>query len=305
MSGLLRALFWLAGHLPLRLNHAFGAALGQIVGRLSARHRQTTASNIARFVSYANNAATCPDAGELIKSALSEQGKSVTELAVVWTASVSHLDALVQSCDGWHLVEAAQASTRPIIFVSPHLGCYEMAGRYVAHRVPIAALYRPPKLAWLAPLMQIGRARGGATTVPADATGVRVLLKTLKQGGSIFILPDQVPAAEKGGEGVWASFFGQAAYTMTLLPRLAQTSNAVVIYVFAERLPNGRGYIVHLQSMPEPYAVDKTAAARQTNQMVERLTAQCPSQYLGGYNRYKQPAGAPPAPSEPAQQDID
>ncbi|MEI6737720.1 MAG: lysophospholipid acyltransferase family protein, partial [Pseudomonadota bacterium] len=167
---------------------------------------------------------------------------------------------------------------------------------YVASRLPITALYRPPKQQWLEPIMDAGRARGGATTAPANATGVRALLKTLKVGGNIMILPDQVPAAENGGEGVWAVFLDRPAYTMTLLPRLAESSNAVVLFFFAERLAKGEGYRVHIVPMTEAYSSDKPAAAIQTNTMVEKLIDMAPAQYLWGYNRYKQPAGAPPAP---------
>jgi KDO2-lipid IV(A) lauroyltransferase len=132
-------------------------------------------------------------------------------------------------------------------------------------------------------------------TTPADASGVRALLKTLKQKGNIMILPDQVPAAERGGEGVWAPFLGDRAYTMTLLPRLANTSQSTVIFFFAERLPHGRGYRIHFVPMNAPFAEDKLAAATQTNDMVKHLIDMAPTQYLWGYNRFKQPAGAPPA----------
>jgi Kdo2-lipid IVA lauroyltransferase/acyltransferase len=221
----------------------------------------------------------------------------MTELAMAWTASIARLEKLFVPCPDWHLVEEAEAAGRPIIFVTPHLGCYDIAGRYVASRVSITALYRPPKLRWLEPIMEAGRARGGATTAPADASGVRALLKALKQGKHIMILPDQVPAAEKGGEGVWAPFLGEPAYTMTLLPRLAETSNAVVLFFFAERLQSGRGYLVHIRALPHAYAPDKTEAAAQTNAMVESLIDMAPAQYLWGYNRFKQPAGAPPPPN--------
>jgi KDO2-lipid IV(A) lauroyltransferase len=218
----------------------------------------------------------------------------MTELAIAWTADIDRLERMFEPCATWQLVEQAIGEGRSIIFVTPHLGCFDIAGRYVASRAPITALYRPPKLRALEPIMQAGRARGGATTAPADAAGVRTLLKTLKQGGHIMILPDQVPAADRGGEGVWAPFFGRPAYTMTLLPRLARASNALVVYFFAERLPDGRGYRMHFVPMREPYAEDRATAAAQTNNMVEQLVRMAPAQYLWGYNRYKQPAGAPP-----------
>jgi KDO2-lipid IV(A) lauroyltransferase len=53
---------------------------------------------------------------------------------------------------------------------------------------------------------------------------------------------------------------------------------------------------MHFVSMDEPYSDDKFTAARQTNAMVEKLVSLAPEQYLWGYNRYKRPAGAPPAP---------
>lgn len=283
-------LFTLFGALPLTLNHRIGGVLGWLAGKLSPRHHKTTSANIQRYVLSRQLSPLA--AQQLVADAMIEQGKGLTELAIAWTASIDRLKKLFLPAEGWAHVEAAQAAKRPIIFVSPHLGCFDIAGRYVASRVPITALYRPPKQAWLAPIMAAGRARGGATVAPANATGVRALLKTLKSGGSIMILPDQVPAAQSGGEGVWADFFASPAYTMTLLPRLAATSNAVVLYFFAERLVNGRGYRVHIVPMTEAYIDDKCAAARQTNAMVERLIDKAPAQYLWGYNRYKRPAGA-------------
>jgi KDO2-lipid IV(A) lauroyltransferase len=288
-------LFRLLGNLSLRLNHAAGAVAGWLAWAASARHRRLTRENIALYANHSHRAAW----GPLLRASIAEQGKGITELAVAWTAPVDKLDALVGACTGWQHVEAAKARQQAIIFVTPHLGCYDIAGRYLASRIPFTALYRPPKQTWLEPLMQEGRARGGASTAAADIRGVRTLLKTLKSGGNIMILPDQVPAPGQGGDGVWADFLGRPAYTMTLLPRLAQSTEAAVLFFFAERLPQGAGYHVHFEPMTEAFSDDKQVAARQTNAMVERLIAMAPAQYLWGYNRYKRPAGAPPSPPSP------
>lgn len=287
-------LFMFIGVLPLRVNHALGALLGRLVWQFSQRHRQVTSDNLNQYAS-----SRALDAGThagLLRRAMIEQGKSFTELAVAWTASLARLNRLVLRCPDWHHVDAAITANRSIIFVSPHLGCFDIAGLYIADRLPITALYRPPKQPWLEPIMQAGRARGGVTTAPANARGVRALLKTLKANGNIMILPDQVPAAESGGEGVWADFFSRPAYTMTLLPRLAATANAAVLFFFAERLPGGGGYQMHIVPLNEPYSTDKLIAANQTNTMIEKLIDMAPAQYLWGYNRYKQPAGAHPPP---------
>ena len=285
-------LFRLLGMLSLRLNHALGFVAGWIAWCLSARHRRLTRENLALFTKHAGIEAS----RNLLHASIGEQGKGIAELAIAWTAPVAHLYALVRTCSGWEHIDAAKADKRAIIFVTPHLGCYDIAGRYLEQRIPVTALYQPPKQAWMEPIMQRGRVRGGGSTAAADARGVRALLKTLRSGGNIVILPDQVPAPTEGGDGVWADFFGRPAYTMTLLPRLAQSSHAVVLFFFAERLPKGAGYHVHIEPMTAPFSTDKKIASRETNAMIEHLIAMAPAQYLWGYNRYKHPAGAPPPP---------
>ncbi|MBL8521394.1 MAG: lysophospholipid acyltransferase family protein [Betaproteobacteria bacterium] len=288
---MLRLAFSILGALPLPLNHAVGVLLGWLLWGVSPRHRRITRNNLARYCA----ATGCTSPAALRRRVVAESGKGMSELAFAWTAPLPRLYGVLRGATGWEHVDAAKAAGRPVILVTPHLGCYDIAGRYAETRIPITALYRPPKLAWLEPIMQAGRVRGGATTAPADASGVRQLLKTLKAGGNIMILPDQVPAPDAGGDGVWADFFGAPAFTMTLLPRLAESTGAVVLFFFAERLPWGRGYHIHV-APPLEYPKDKQAAARATNGAVEQLVALAPAQYLWGYNRYKHPAGAPLPP---------
>jgi KDO2-lipid IV(A) lauroyltransferase len=122
---------------------------------------------------------------------------------------------------------------------------------------------------------------------------VRRLLKALKTGEAVGMLPDQVPGK---GEGLWLPFFGRPAYTMTLAARLAETG-ATVLMAYAERLHYGAGY--HLKLFPLSGALEGDLATRaaQLNRELEALVRLCPEQYLWGYNRYKVPAGAdaPPA----------
>ena len=137
-----------------------------------------------------------------------------------------------------------------------------------------------------------GRKREHLHLAPADLSGVRLLIKALKKGQAVGMLPDQAP---KLGEGIWLDFFGKPAYTMTLAARLTETG-ATTLMAWGERLPNGRGYRLHLHPPREVLRGSTVDRALQINREIEALVRQCPTQYLWGYNRYKRPSGAEPPP---------
>jgi Kdo2-lipid IVA lauroyltransferase/acyltransferase len=288
----LKLLFRLLARLPLGTNHALGAFLGRLVYALSPRYRRRVLENLEA-------SGVCPQPGDLprlAKENAAEIGKGATELA--WALfRADDAIARVRGRVGWEQVEALRAANRPIIFVTPHLGSYDIAGRYLWAHLPILAMYRPHKIFWIDQLLREGRNRGaapdGTNVAPANMAGVRMILKHLKRGGCSVVLPDQVPGL---GDGEWVDFFGRPAYTMTLLGRLQESSGAAIVFCYAERLAGGEGYVMHLVPLHEPLSKKRPEAARRVNAMVERLVRECPSQYLWGYNRHKRPAGAPPPP---------
>ncbi len=268
--------------MPLAGLHIFGAGLGWLVYGLSPTYRRRCRENLRLSGLCADEAA----GRRLLHAAVAETGKSVTELCKVWFGREAEVAQLVV-CDDWAVVEAAQRAGKGVMFLTPHLGCFEISAHYGAQRVPLTVLYRPPKRAVLETIMLAGRARGQMRLAPANIQGVRMLYKALRRGEAIGVLPDQAPGV---GEGEWADFFGRPAYTMTLVTRLQATTGAAVIMAFAERLAQGRGYRLHLHTVTG--ALDPSAL----NRAVEAIVRTCPAQYLWGYNRYKVPAGATPPP---------
>ena len=225
-------------------------------------------------------------------AAIANAGKSSLELPKIWLRPLEEAAGRVTRISGWELVEAATAAGKGIVYLTPHLGCFEVTAQYLSTHAPVTVLYRPPKQAWLQTMIETGRARAQLHIAAADMGGVRALLKALKRGEAVGMLPDQAP---KVGEGVWVDFFGKPAYTMTLAARLTETG-AVVIMVWAERLPGGAGYHFHLQAPTQPISGNTGERAVQISHEIECLIRQCPEQYLWGYNRYKRPRGveAPP-----------
>ncbi len=275
---MLPALFRFLARLPLPVLHNLGALAGWLAWLLSATYRRNFSIQIALAgMIDARNAA------------IAEAGKSLLELPKIWLCRQDEVVGRVVKVSGWELVDEAWAAGRGILFLTPHLGCFEVAAQYYAARRPITVLYRRPKQDWLAPLIEEGRG-ANLKLAPADLAGVRRLLKALKSGEAVGMLPDQVPGK---GEGVWVPFFGRPAYTMTLAARLAETG-ATVLMAYAERLHYGAGY--HLKLFPLSGALegDLTTRAAQLNRELEALVRLCPEQYLWGYNRYKVPAGAEP-----------
>jgi KDO2-lipid IV(A) lauroyltransferase len=274
-----RFLMALAARIPLTILHLLGTLLGWAMYGLSPTYRRHLRSNL--------EAAGYGDAATR-RAAIAGAGRLLAELPAVWLRPAAEVVALVRRIDGREHVDAARAEGKGIVFLTPHLGCFEIAAKVAAEEFPITVLYRAPKLAWLQPLIERGRGQDNVRLARADLTGVRELLAALLRRESVGILPDQVPGE---GEGEWAEFFGRPAYTMTLAPRLAARPGGACLLAYGERLPGGAGYVLHIR--PLPAALPGESAARRMNRALEALIRECPGQYLWGYNRYKQPRGAP------------
>ena len=278
-------LFRILSHLPLAWLHRLGALLGWLAWLFSPTYRR-------HMREYMVLALGETEARRVRSSAIANAGRSALELPRIWLRPLADAVAHVVKVSGWELVEAATRAARGIVYLTPHLGCFEVTAQYLSTHAPITVLYRPPKQAWLQTMIEAGRARSQLRIAAADLAGVRALLKALKRGEAVGMLPDQTP---KFGEGRWMNFFGKPAYTMTLAARLTE-SGAAVIMVWAERLPGGAGFHFHLQAPTQPIRGTTEERAQQINHQIEHLIKQCPEQYLWGYNRYKRPRGveAPP-----------
>lgn len=274
----------LLGRIPLAWLHRLGAALGWVAYWASPIYARRLRENLFASGIGSEEARRTT----MLKDAIAETGKGATEILAVWFGPDEAIARMVVDVQGWEAVDAARARGKGIIFLTPHLGCFEIVGVYVGARVPLTVLYRPPRTRWIEPYMNAGRSRVGSQLAPATLTGVRMLYRALSRGEAVGVLPDQAPGQ---GEGVWADFFGRPAYTMTLLRRLQQASGATMIMTIAERLPHGRGYRLRARALP-PEGFDEAAL----NRAVEEEVRRCPAQYLWGYNRYKVPVGAEPPP---------
>ena len=286
-------LLWLLRGLarcPLRLLHAVGGLLGRGAYAFSPSYRQRLDANAA-----------LAGVGEVDRrEAIAAAGRMSVETPRLWLRRHDAPIADPVRWEGAELIEGLVGSGRGLVLLAPHMGSFEIVGQAYAERFgarqPITALYRPARHALLRELQERARARPNMHTAPASLAGVRLLLRALKRGETVGMLPDQVPPE---GMGVWAPFFGQPAYTMTLAAKLARQSGADVIAIWGERLPRGAGYVVRPLPLAVPLAPADTlpanaeaaalADATAINQSMEAVIGAGPAQYLWGYHRYKHP----------------
>lgn len=277
-------LFDVLAHLPLSLLHWLGALLGRLTYLVSGRYASRLRENL-RQAGYAESAS---DWRRILRANIREAGKGMLELPWVWRRPYPESLTAVRRCEGWQHLQAAADQGNGVIVLTPHMGCFDIIAAYIASRLPITVLYRPPRQQALDGLMQQARTRGQMKLAATDLGGVRQLLKALKRKELVGILPDQVPG---NGEGEWAPFFGRPAYTMTLIGRLMHSSAAPLVMAWSQRLQRGEGYAIHFAPLMLDPALSVPA---QLNAALEEVIRKHPEQYLWSYNRYKVPRGALP-----------
>ncbi len=282
---LLRALAWL----PLVVNRALGGVLGWLAYRLPNRTRNVARRNLELCFPELETARR----EALLKTFLQETGRGLTELGLVWYRDPSVVLGLARRVEGREHLARALADGRGVLVISPHLGAWEWLVHYLAAQGRCTFFYREPKDPGIEQVITAGRQRTGATMVKAGARGVRSAFRALKRGQIVGVMPDQQP---KRGQGEFSPFFGQSALTMVLASRLAQRSEASVVFCCAIRLPGAKGFEVHFQ--PAGDAIrrpDLGQSVAALNEHVEALVRRWPAQYQWGYKRFSiRPPGQNP-----------
>ncbi len=290
VSPLLRlatALLPLIGRLPLALLLPLGALTGELMWLFRTRARSTTEYNLARCLPELSAA----ERARLVRQRLREFGRNALAMVHVWFEVPSRLHSVIHTVEGEDLLRQALSSGKGLIVLGPHIGNWELAGRYLGLHYGITTMYLPNRNnPDLDALVRRVRAQDGASVVPADGSGVRALLKELKRGGVIGVLPDQEPK-QAGAE--FAPFFGTPALTMTLISNLVQRTGACAVTVSSLR--EGCGYRLLFRDVdPKLYSAELSESLDGLNRSVEACAREDLAQYQWEYKRFRhQPPGMP------------
>ena len=271
----------LSAKLSLPVAQRFGGALGWLVAQLPVEITNVTQKNIELCFPELPVSAQ----RKLVVQALMHTGYLMMEIGSAWFKSLDENLRLVARVRGQSIMDEAAAKGCGVIVIAPHLGNWEWLNNYTSQRHPGVMVYSPPKHAQFDSILRQSREIGGGLLAPANAAGVKAVYKHLKQGGVVYILPDQVPGKEGG---VVASFFGIPAFSMTLVSRLATKTGARVVAVYGKRLPAHQGFeVVYSNADERIYSQDIRVSVTGLNATVEACIRDAPEQYQWGYKRFK------------------
>ena len=262
--------------LPLIVIHLLGCFLGLLMYLLDAKFRERTVKHISQSHVVSGKVAT----KNLIVLNAMHIGMALMESFSIWFASNTRIKRLIKKTKNWDLIEKLKANNKGIIFLTPHIGSFEITAQYYGLFSPIKVMYKPAKKKWINQLIYDGRNKNLVTPVNIELGGMKQILKALKNGEAVGILPDQVPPE---GHGEWSNFFNQKVYTMTLVQKLHTLTKAPIIFAIGRRLKIGSGFEIEL------YEFKGSVTVQKINEYIENIVKTSPEQYLWNYRRYKLP----------------
>lgn len=275
---------WGLARLPLPWLRAIGNAVGWIIFA-TFRKRQRLAD--ANLVACFGDRFTARERRHIRLFCTCNAAKTMLELLKRPKMTQAQIMAEVRLVGEEHM-EAAHSAGRGVIACTPHYGNWELAGAVLSllwgNMAVVARDANDPRTAEI-----INRAR--------EATGERVLartstmdmVRTLRAGGIVGILPDQHQA--QGGETL--TFLGRPAKTALGPAMLSLRTGAPIVVLFARRLPNDTFEIHFREPLWPPADTDRSPQAaaalmqRVNNLMSEEIAAH-PEQWLWLHNRWKE-----------------
>ena len=272
--------------LPLAVLQIAGACIGLLIYLCSPRYRARLNKNHQSAANYSGFKLTpwraAADSGMIFADTLwiwRHPQSSITK------ATIENLDQIIK----------LSKNGKGLIILASHFGGFEIVPRIFAEHTKATVMYRAARKGWVNELMLKSRRHSQVEFVEANIGGVRQIKRALMRGEVVGILADQVPSV---GDGVWAKFFNQYAYTTSFPIKLARQVNVATLFVSAERLGLGKGWIIKSRLMPEAFPNCLIDACTAMNQNFEEMIVSKPNQYMWSYNRYKRPVGAELAPIE-------
>ena len=285
MAVLVQTLLYLLSLLPRKVTQGLGTFVGILNDRLDTRSARVTKDIELCLPAFSDES---PDNGELSRQSLIETGKTLLETPAIWLGDIERIDSWIQVVHDETLLQSHLSDSAGLLVLLPHMGNWELFNIFFRRYGHMTALYQPPRQGYMRKVMQKVRERHGNHMVPTTRSGLKQLYKTLNDGGTVVILPDQVPAS-----GKFVPFFGHPALTDVLASRLLQKTGDRALGI--TMLRNDKGLFEAHIIAPDSaiYDPDETISTHAVNDLMQVCAEIAPSQYQWDYKRFRErPAGS-------------
>jgi KDO2-lipid IV(A) lauroyltransferase len=268
----------LLAYLPIRLQYRLAEILAFFVARINNQVSLQTEKNIRLCFSGLNRSRQI----DLKKSSVRHTCYSLIELAAVWCWPVNKILAKIEQAE---ICEEFSHSDKGRLVIAPHLGSWELLNIWLAANGNLFSLYKPQRNARVDSFILQSRTRNGAQLVPTDASGLRKLIKGLKRGATVMILPDQKPRSDAAQ--IDSQFFGHAASTSPLIQNICKKIDCDVFIAAMYRNEISSSFSLCIESLDHhKLAAPEAESAQYLNDQIEIMARTHLDQYQWSYERF-------------------
>ena len=263
---------------------ARGAALGRLGYRWARKPRDAARRNLALVFPELSAA----EREALIKKNFEHWGKVTMDFLKAPTYDAAAVARMVPALEGFEeYARPALESGKGIVAATAHIGSFEMFGRFTGLRgIGLTVIVRAPKDPVFGGYVKRMRESGGYKTIDSyGGLALRELLRTLRRGEVVAILPDQ------NANDLFVPFFGVPAGTADGAALLAYKTGATLLAAFCVLQPDDTyKVVVRPPILVDPKGDRETevrAATERISAEIEWAARQWPEQYLWLHNRFK------------------
>jgi len=287
------ALAWLIikilGGLPRPLARATAIALSWTIYLLHVRLRRVGMRNLA--LAFPDK--TRRERARILRGVFTSLGRQLAEVCLFPKYTLENVGKVVVY-DGFENFERALARGKGVLFLTAHLGAWELSAfTHSLYGHPLHIVMRPLDNFYLDRLMRWYRTMHGNSTVDKDDF-VRGLLSAMKAGETVGILMDTNMTPP---QGVFVDFFGIPACTASGLARIALRADAAVVPGFTVWDTALRKYRLRFDPALKLIRTgnddaDVLANTALFTKVIEEYVRRYPDQWLWVHRRWKtRPAG--------------
>lgn len=184
-----------------------------------------------------------------------------------------------------HGIEHLRAAAgKPLILIAPHFVGLDAGGiRFNTLMRGISIYSTQTNPVWDAWLLKARQRFNDPVLVARQGADMRTVMRSVKSGLPLYYLPDMDLGA---ANSIFVSFFGVAAATIPMVPRIARIVSAQVMMAVTEMTDDG--YLLHFEPPWKDFPGESVEADTQRmNHEIERWVSKMPDQYMWTHRRFK------------------